>query len=82
MKAYRKSILDYDDVRSAVDYAREEGLNEGVQKGIAKGRNEGLLEGIQKGVQTIALNCLRQGMSPSEISRITGLSEKEILSLK
>lgn len=66
MKAYKKSILEYDDVRSAVDFAREEG--------VEKGRKEG--------IGTIALNCLQQGMSLAEISRITGLSEKEILSLK
>ena len=37
METYRKSILEYQDVRDAVDYAREEGREEGVIKGIEKG---------------------------------------------
>lgn len=74
METYRKSILDYDDVRSAVDFAREEGLNDGIEKGIEKGRIEES--------KAIALNCLKQSMPLEQISQITGLSTKEILLMK
>jgi len=33
METYRKSILEYADVRSAVDLAREEALEEGREEG-------------------------------------------------
>lgn len=66
MATYKKSILEYDDVRNAVDYARKEGREEGVQK--------------EK--RTLAINCLKEGMSTKQVSRITGLSEEEILKLQ
>ena len=90
MEAYRKSILEYDDVRSAVDCAREEGVNIGVKKGVLKGREEGRKEGINIGVKKGVLkgreemrkqmvrNCLSAGMSTAEISKLTELSEEEV----
>ncbi|MDD4514713.1 hypothetical protein [Massilibacteroides sp.] len=74
MEAYKKSIIEYDDVRSAVDYAREEGIEYGIKKGLK--------EGIEKERQTIALNCLKQGLSIEETCRLTGLSKQEILNLR
>lgn len=70
MTTYKKSILEYDDVRSAVDYAREEG----VEYGIQKGREEGVIN--------IAVNCLKRGMSVEEVCTITGLSEEIVRKLK
>lgn len=32
MATYKKSILEYDDVRNAVDYARKEGYEEEILK--------------------------------------------------
>ncbi|MDD3062319.1 MAG: PD-(D/E)XK nuclease family transposase, partial [Massilibacteroides sp.] len=86
MEAYRKSILEYDDVRSAVDCAREEG----VKKGVLKGREEGINIGVKKGVlkgreemrkqmaKQMVRNCLSAGMSTAEISKLTELSEEEV----
>ena len=36
METYRKSILEYADVRSAVDYALEEGIEKGMEKVIQR----------------------------------------------
>lgn len=66
MEAYRKSILEYDDVRDAVDFAREEGLKKGMEKGETNKQRD------------IALNCLKNGLGSELISTITGLSIDEI----
>jgi predicted transposase/invertase (TIGR01784 family) len=42
---------------------------------------KGRKEGLQEGVQTIALNCLREGMAIDLIARLTGLSPEEIQKL-
>ena len=47
METYRKSILKYHDVRSAMDCAREEGL----EKGLKRGREEEKNSIIQKSLQ-------------------------------
>ncbi|MDD3062321.1 MAG: Rpn family recombination-promoting nuclease/putative transposase [Massilibacteroides sp.] len=78
MEAYRKSILEYDDVRSAVDCAREEGVNLGVKKGVLKGREEGINIGVVKTKKKMVRNCLLAGMSTAEISKLTELSEEEV----
>ncbi|MDR1121056.1 MAG: hypothetical protein LBM08_09070, partial [Dysgonamonadaceae bacterium] len=52
------------------DEGREEGLEEGFEKGLAKGRKE------------IAINALKKGMSPEDVSELTGLPLTEIHKLK
>jgi predicted transposase/invertase (TIGR01784 family) len=42
---------------------------------------KGRKEGLQEGVQTIALNCLREGMAIDLIVRVTGLSPESIQKL-
>jgi predicted transposase/invertase (TIGR01784 family) len=90
--------LEYSDVRSAVEYARDEGINIGVEKGINIGREEGIEkgkdigreEGMEKGIDIgveqgkilIARKCLEKNMSIDDISDLTGLSKKQILQLK
>ena len=60
-------------------------LEEGMQKGLEKGRAEGLEKGIQKGQtkgkQEIALNMLKEKADISFISKVTGLSEDEIIKI-
>ena len=78
MKDYNKSILEYSDVRDAANYAREEGFKygviEGEEKGVEKGRKEREIE--------IAKNFLRQGISTEMIEQCTGLTVKEIETLR
>ena len=80
-------IYDY---QNCIDYAREkgeakgraEGLAEGLAKGEAKGRAEGKIEGKAEGEKLAKLetaqNLLKMGLSVSQISLATGLSESEI----
>jgi len=57
-----------------LDYAREEGFTQGREKGIEKGMKEGM--------ELAALNMLKNKMSLSLISKITGLSQSGILKLR
>ena len=47
-----------------------------------KGRWEGERKGLKKGRQEVVLNMLKEKADISFISKITGLSEKEIQKLK
>ncbi len=70
METYKKSILEYDDVRDAVNYAREEGEEFGLKKGEE-----------MKSIE-IAKNALKEGFSSEIISKLTGLSIEEMEVLK
>ena len=62
MEAYRKSVLEYQDVRDAVDLAREEGREEG--------REEEKVSVIQK--------CLQKNFPIEDIVFLTGFSKEQI----
>ena len=47
-----------------------------------KGRWEGLRKGRREGRQEVVLNMLKEKVDISFISKVTGLSEKEIQKLK
>ncbi|GHV43749.1 hypothetical protein FACS1894187_25970 [Synergistales bacterium] len=55
-------------------YAREAGVEEGIEKGIEKGIGEGKFE--------VARKMLARKMSVSDIIDITGLNERDILSIQ
>jgi len=38
---YKKDLLEYEGIRDAIEYAREQGEEKGLAKGIEKGREEG-----------------------------------------
>ena len=72
---YAKSILEYDDVKDAIEYnrrlareegreegraeGREEGRAEGREEGRAEGREQGREEGIEQGIQQGEANTKR-----------------------
>ncbi|MDR3060683.1 MAG: Rpn family recombination-promoting nuclease/putative transposase [Dysgonamonadaceae bacterium] len=70
MEKYNKSILEYSDVRDAVEYARE------------TGREEGREEGVEQEKILIARKCMEKNRPIDDIIDLTGLSEKQILDLK
>jgi len=74
MEAYRKSILKYRDVRSAVDLARDEGREEGREEGIEKGIEKEKISVIQK--------CLQNNLPIELIVNLTGFSKEQILKLR
>ena len=91
---YKKSVLEYEDVQKAVRYAEklgreqgrkegraeglEEGLAKGREEGLAKGREEGLAEGLEAGKRQLILNMLAEGLDPTVVAKIAGLTESEV----
>ncbi|MDL2322975.1 hypothetical protein LJC52_03215, partial [Bacteroidales bacterium OttesenSCG-928-A17] len=74
----QKSVLEYRGVRSAVDYAREEGRKKWREEGV----EIGIKKGVEKGKILIAKNCLKKGLPSETIAELTDLSVEEINSLK
>ena len=74
----------------AEEEAKERGYNAGIEKGIEKGIEQGIEKGIEQGIEQgsketqidIAKNLIRIGLDNNKISESTGLSIKEIESLK
>jgi predicted transposase/invertase (TIGR01784 family) len=73
MEEYKKSILEYRDVRDAVEYAREEGFEKGIEKGLIEGSNQKSIEIIKK--------CLEKHMPLEEIADLTGFSKEQIIAI-
>jgi len=65
-----KIIEGRNDYYSAKNIAREEGREEGLKEGLDKGLKEGRIE--------IAKNMLKEGLDVNLISKLSGLSVKEI----
>lgn len=63
------------------EQGRIEGRAEGLIEGHAKGRAEGHVEGGEEVKMSIALLMLKECLSTAQISKITGLSEKELSAL-
>jgi len=66
MGRYRKSILDYHDVRDAMECARMEG------------REEGREEGIEIGIEKVIHKCLQKKLALDDIVFLTGFSKEQI----
>jgi predicted transposase/invertase (TIGR01784 family) len=60
----------------------EKGRVEGIAQGIEKGREEGIEQGAYNNKLETAKKLLLKGMSPAEISEITGLQIEKIMELK
>ena len=74
---YEKSVLEYEDVKDAMDYHHRLGIDEGYQRGLEEGRAEGravLIEAAHK--------LLELGVSISDVSKATGLNEEQVRELK
>lgn len=82
-KAYKKSILDYADVRDAVKVAQkrgeERGYEQGVQQGVQQGIQQGKEEGKEEALIQTAQNLLELGLPLADVAKATGLSEEKIL---
>ena len=82
-KAYKKSILDYADVRDAVKVAQkrgeERGYEQGVQQGVQQGIQQGKGEGKEEALIQTAQNLLELGLPLADVAKATGLSEEKIL---
>jgi predicted transposase/invertase (TIGR01784 family) len=66
MKTYSKSVLEYNDVRSAVEYAKGEGMSlgreVGREEGMRTGMERGLKTGMEKGMNLGRKEGMKTGM--------------------
>ena len=78
--------------KSAIDWAREDGIKQGKEIGREEGREEGRKKGLEEGreqekiettnkLKEIAKKLKEQKMPIKQIAEITGLSEEEIESI-
>ncbi|MDR2121131.1 MAG: PD-(D/E)XK nuclease family transposase, partial [Tannerella sp.] len=76
--AYTKAqLFKYDRFRDGI-LTEVSVLSDAEQKGIEKGMEIGM----EKGLKTVAVSCLKKGMSPEDIRDLTGLTIEEILALR
>lgn len=84
--AYSDSIYKEMEMAETLEYnkeiARAEGMAQGITKGMAQGIAKGIAKGIAQGQKTVALNLLRLGVDIETISKATGLSAEDILTLQ
>ena len=75
-----------EEVEKAKKASLREGILKGRQEGHLKGRQEGRLkgrlEGRHEGVRKVVLKMLKEDVDLKFISKITGLSKREINKLK
>ena len=76
MKAFRT------DAKITEEKAAKAGLAKGEQIGLEKGKQIGLEKGETKKAIEIAKNAIDHGLKNEDISKITGLSVKEIENLR
>ncbi|BBN99739.1 transposase [Sporolactobacillus terrae] len=60
----------------------DRGKKEGIEQGIEQGIEEGIEQGERKAKEQFVRKLLQKGMSHTEISELTGLSNKEIIKLE
>jgi predicted transposase/invertase (TIGR01784 family) len=77
METYRKSVIEYADVRDAMECAFEDGKEKGIEVGIEKG----IERGVEKGIILIIQKCLQKNMPVEDIIDLTGFSEEQIIQL-
>jgi predicted transposase/invertase (TIGR01784 family) len=81
MKTYKKSIMEYDDVILAVDYAEERGEKRGEKRGIEIGRTKGREEGRKEERINFVRTCYENGINIEQIVQLTGLTERQIYAI-
>lgn len=79
---YEKSVLEYEDVKDAMEYHHRMGKSEGINEGFIKGFEKGVEKGREEAIIQTAKNLLFMGMSVSDIAKATGLKENEVNQLE
>ncbi len=66
----------------ALETARAEGIEKGLERGLERGRAEGIEKGREEGLKVGLLNLVRQGLLTSEVaSQQLGMTVTEFESL-
>lgn len=68
-EAYKKSVLEYEDVQEAVRYAHEQGLEQGLE------------QGREERTRQLARNMLDKGFAPALVSEITSMAVEEVMAM-
>ena len=83
----------YGDIKNCMDTAfkegkeagKKEGLKEGMKAGYIEGLKKGRIEGLNLGKKTMIVEIIQNGvsnnMSVEILTQLTGLTEKEVLSI-
>ncbi|MBN1980096.1 MAG: hypothetical protein JW795_01085, partial [Chitinivibrionales bacterium] len=74
MDMYLRRKMARLDRDSSLADAEERGMEKGIQKGMEKG----LQKGKRENAESVAKNCMMQGLPHAMIASITGLSTEEI----
>ncbi len=72
-KAYEESLKKHRDLKNVIDSHKRMGFEEGKEEGREEGRKEGKKE--------TAIGCYTEGVDIKIISKVTELSEEELLEL-
>lgn len=75
----QKMIYDYE---NTIDFARQEGVKQGLEQGRQEGHLQGLAEGELKKALEVARTMKGLGIELDLIVKSTGLSEEEIRKLQ
>ena len=79
--SYERYWMSVTDNRILRQAAYKKGFEQGYIAGYEEVLNRTKAEGIQKGIYTVARNMKQMGLSLEDITKATGLSEKEIAEL-
>ncbi|MDR0799455.1 MAG: Rpn family recombination-promoting nuclease/putative transposase [Dysgonamonadaceae bacterium] len=82
METYRKSVLEYADVQSAIRYAHKTSYTEGINTGRVEGMNLGITVGVEQGrnMEKIAIikNLLALHIPMNDIALIVEMSPEQV----
>ena len=82
VKLYTKLSRREMEYNTYIAEATEEGYNNGHEKGYNEGHEQGIEQGIKQNNIDVAKKMLEEKLPLETISKITGLSIKEITELK
>ena len=74
---YLNSVKMKGDYQNTIDFAREQGFEQGHEAGVAEGR----ALGGNEAKEIIAKKLSAMGLTPEQVAQATGLSEKNIKAL-
>ena len=74
--------LDRQGIEEKLEKGMKEGIQKGMKEGVVKGIEQGREQGRKEGKADLILKMLEKGCSIFELSKMTDLSESEILKLK
>ena len=79
-------LISYDKEKALYELGNSEGYKRGEKLGYAKGEKLGYAKGkkfgYSKGIYKVAKNLLKSNLKIEEVSKYTGLTEKELSTIK